>query len=164
MARLLSLALLSLPAVHSLLVSAGVARRELIAATAAALLAAAPLPPAHAGMSAEEADALDLKSRTAEGVALPSGVRVIDVMEGDGPLPSKGDRVCASHLARRISPRSHLICYLHNVKLSRSISSPAAFLSLPPSLVRFLSIPVPPSDSVPVTKVLPRPCLLPVPL
>ena len=107
MARLLSLALLSLPAVHSLLVSAGVARRELIAATAAALLAAAPLPPAHAGMSAEEADALDLKSRTAEGVALPSGVRVIDVMEGDGPLPSKGDRVCASHLARKISTPSH---------------------------------------------------------
>ena len=46
-------------------------------------------------LSAEEMDARDLWSRTGEpkGVVLPSGVRVIDMYEGDGPLPAKGDRV-----------------------------------------------------------------------
>ena len=73
---------------------AALSRREaaasVVAAVAASLL---PTRPALARMSAEEMDALELKSLSNPGVLLPSGVRVIDVLEGTGPLPAKGDRV-----------------------------------------------------------------------
>lgn len=60
----------------------------------AALSCCSPLP-AQARMSAEEMDARDAWSRTGEakGIVLPSGVRVIDMQVGEGPLPAKGDRV-----------------------------------------------------------------------
>jgi len=38
-------------------------------------------------------DALDMASRRAPGTTLASGVRVIDVREGTGPLPARGDTV-----------------------------------------------------------------------
>ena len=82
-------------------------RRALIAP----LLAALTLPPArHAAastpssmrvswgpfkeLSTAEMERLDALSRAADaGVVLPSGVRVIDLVEGDGPRPQIGDRV-----------------------------------------------------------------------
>lgn len=72
---------------------ATLSRREAAASVAAAAAAFAPARPALARMSAEEMDALELKSLSNPGVLLPSGVRVIDVLEGTGPLPAKGDRV-----------------------------------------------------------------------
>jgi len=64
--------------------------RRALGATAAAVV----LHPASAlALTAEELDKLDLESRVAAGVTLPSGVRVIDVLEGEGPLPKPGDRV-----------------------------------------------------------------------
>ena len=76
-------------------VPATVPRREFlsVAAATAALGVLMPTPGASAAMSSAELDALDLASRTAEGKLLPSGVRVIDLVEGTGPLPGKGDRV-----------------------------------------------------------------------
>ena len=67
-------------------------RRGLITAAAAAASASIGTLPVTA-MNAEEMDALDMASRTATGKLLPSGVRVIDVQEGTGPLPTKGTRV-----------------------------------------------------------------------
>ena len=67
--------------------------RRAFAAAAASLLAAAPPTRRAAALSNEEALKLEAWSRTAEGQLLPSGVRVIDVLEGSGPTPSKGDRV-----------------------------------------------------------------------
>ena len=67
--------------------------RRAFAAAAASLLAAAPPTRRAAALSNEEALKLEAWSRTAEGTLLPSGVRVIDVLEGTGPTPSKGDRV-----------------------------------------------------------------------
>ena len=63
-------------------------------AAAATFALGAQVPTASARMSTEELERLDEASKTMEGVLLPSGVRVIDLAEGDGPLPSKGDRVC----------------------------------------------------------------------
>ena len=73
----------------------GLSRRSCLGVGALAALSCCSPLPAHARMSAEEMDARDLWSRTGEpkGVVLPSGVRVIDMYEGDGPLPAKGDRV-----------------------------------------------------------------------
>jgi len=73
----------------------GLSRRSCLGVGALAALSCCSPLPAHARMSAEEMDARDLWSRTGEpkGVVLPSGVRVIDMSEGDGPLPAKGDRV-----------------------------------------------------------------------
>ena len=46
------------------------------------------------GLAQEQIDALDARSREANaGVTLASGVRVIDLVQGDGPLPTRGDRV-----------------------------------------------------------------------
>jgi len=47
-----------------------------------------------AGLSTEEIEALG-ESSTADGagVLLPSGVRVIDLVKGSGPLPERGQRV-----------------------------------------------------------------------
>ena len=73
-------------------------RRSAVGA-AGGVLAALSLPPVPVAlairMSPEEMDARDLWSRTGEpkGVLLPSGVRVIDMEEGTGPLPAKGARV-----------------------------------------------------------------------
>ena len=45
-------------------------------------------------LSTAEMERLDALSRTADaGVVLPSGVRVIDLVQGDGPRPQVGDRV-----------------------------------------------------------------------
>jgi peptidylprolyl isomerase len=45
-------------------------------------------------LSVDEMQRLDALSRTADaGVVLPSGVRVIDLVQGDGPRPQIGDRV-----------------------------------------------------------------------
>ena len=69
------------------------ARRQVVAAGVGVL--ALPVQPqsAASSMSSEELDALDLWSRTAEGVTLPSGVRVIEMGVGDGPLPVKGQHI-----------------------------------------------------------------------
>lgn len=51
-----------------------------------------------AAMSTEQMDALDEQSRAASaGVLLPSGVRVIDMVVGDGREPRAGDRVYAHY-------------------------------------------------------------------
>ena len=57
-------------------------------------LASEPLPVQR--LSADEIDALLARSRTDTGVLLPSGVRVIDLVEGSGPQPTQGTRVWAS--------------------------------------------------------------------
>ena len=57
-------------------------------------LASEPLPVQR--LSADEIDALLARSRTDTGVLLPSGVRVIDLVEGSGPQPTRGTRVWAS--------------------------------------------------------------------
>eukprot|EP00965_Chrysotila_dentata_P223061 6193366-Pleurochrysis_carterae.AAC.2 len=44
-------------------------------------------------LSNEDALRLEAQSRNAEGVLLPSGVRVIDVLAGSGPMPSPGAKV-----------------------------------------------------------------------
>ena len=45
-------------------------------------------------LNAAQIDALDEKSRDPNaGVASPTGLRVIDLIEGDGPRPKSGDRV-----------------------------------------------------------------------
>jgi hypothetical protein len=47
-----------------------------------------------AQMTEEQMDALDVASRDpSAGVLLPSGVRVIDMVVGDGPEPAEGNRV-----------------------------------------------------------------------
>ena len=74
----------------------GLSRRSAVGGAAGALAALSCLPPFPAQaikMSPAEMDARDLWSRTAPGVTLPSGVRVIEMAEGTGPLPAKGDRV-----------------------------------------------------------------------
>ena len=73
----------------------GLSRRSCVGVGALAALSCCSPLPAQARMSAEEMDARDAWSRTApaKGVVLPSGVRVIDMQEGTGPLPVKGDRV-----------------------------------------------------------------------
>jgi hypothetical protein len=49
-------------------------------------------------LSSEEIEALDLASRKEDaGVLLPSGVRVIDIIVGTGPQPTKGTRVYAHY-------------------------------------------------------------------
>ena len=68
------------------------ARRAFVGSAVSAFLGSSMLP-ASAAPSAEEQDALDLWSRTAPGRLLPSGVRVIDVVEGTGPQPQKGQKV-----------------------------------------------------------------------
>lgn len=65
-------------------------RRNVMLGSAAFPFSALPVV---AVPSAEEQDELDLWSRTAEGKLLPNGIRVIDLIEGTGPQPSKGDRV-----------------------------------------------------------------------
>ena len=67
--------------------------RRAFAVSVASLLAAAPPTRRAVALSNEEALKLEAWSRTAEGTLLPSGVRVIDVLEGTGPAPSKGERV-----------------------------------------------------------------------
>ena len=73
-------------------------------AAAAALAAALPRPPpAEAALASaplaiqqltrDEIDALLAKARSDGGKLLPSGVRVVDLVVGDGPRPSKGARV-----------------------------------------------------------------------
>ncbi|KAL1521853.1 hypothetical protein AB1Y20_021504 [Prymnesium parvum] len=85
---------LLLPLAQAIVIPRALARREVVAAAAGALVATLPpLPAAYASMSGAELDALDLASREAEGILLPSGVRLIEVVEGTGPLPSKGSRV-----------------------------------------------------------------------
>ena len=64
-------------------------RRALLAA-GAALLAE---PQAARALSSREAERLEAESRSMEGVLLPSGIRVIDVLAGDGPEPSEGQRI-----------------------------------------------------------------------
>lgn len=47
-----------------------------------------------ADLSTSEIDALDEQSKQpSAGATLPSGIRVIDLIEGKGPTPSRGDRV-----------------------------------------------------------------------
>ena len=66
---------------------------------AASFLARPMCPPAFARtmreLSNDEKLELDLQSRTASGMMLPSGIRVIDVNKGDpeARLPAKGERV-----------------------------------------------------------------------
>jgi len=49
-------------------------------------------------LSTEQMDALDEQSKAVDaGTLLPSGVRVIDLVVGTGPLPQKGDRVWAHY-------------------------------------------------------------------
>lgn len=62
----------------------------MLAAGSAALL---PSSPVDAALSSAQAEALEVQSRSIEGVMLPDGVRVIDVLLGDGPEPSDGQRV-----------------------------------------------------------------------
>ena len=51
-----------------------------------------------AGMSTKELEALDVSSRDpAAGFLLPSGVRVIDLIQGTGPEPKRGARVYANY-------------------------------------------------------------------
>ena len=46
------------------------------------------------GLSNEQMDELDARSRDpTAGVELSGGARIIDLVEGDGPLPQRGDRV-----------------------------------------------------------------------
>ena len=58
---------------------------------AEAALASAPL--AIQQLTRDEIDALLAKARSDGGKLLPSGVRVVDLVVGDGPRPSKGSRV-----------------------------------------------------------------------
>ncbi len=44
-------------------------------------------------LSNDDAMGLELASRSAEGQLLPSGVRVIEVLQGGGPLPAEGTKV-----------------------------------------------------------------------
>ena len=85
-----------------------VSRRSVLQSLGVGLIAAAAPSAADAksdfkwgpmaAMSTEQMDALDEQSRSATaGVLLPSGVRVIDMVVGDGPAPSKGDRVYAHY-------------------------------------------------------------------
>lgn len=73
-------------------------RRELVLCTTA-IFAALQKPPAWAipmrELTSEDKEALDLASRSAKGLVLPSGVRVIDVNKGspDARLPASGERV-----------------------------------------------------------------------
>ena len=87
--------------------AAACTRRSLIAAGAAATACTpsaalakrdpfkwGPLAP----LSEAEVEALDAVSRRSDaGVALPSGVRVIDLVVGDGPKPARGTRVYAHY-------------------------------------------------------------------
>ena len=58
---------------------------------AEAALASAPL--AIQQLTRDEIDTLLAKARSDGGTLLPSGVRVVDLVVGDGPRPSKGARV-----------------------------------------------------------------------
>lgn len=77
-----------------------VSRRSVVGGLVAAAATSIRLP-AEAAPSAEETDRLDLYSRTCVdpaadcGYTLPSGVRVIDVQEGTGPEPKKGQKIYA---------------------------------------------------------------------
>eukprot|EP00966_Prymnesium_polylepis_P112251 2596819-Prymnesium_polylepis.1 len=66
-------------------------RRTALRAGAALLLP--PPPRAARAMSAEELDALDEASRSDPGTLLPSGVRVLELVEGTGRRPAEGERV-----------------------------------------------------------------------
>ncbi|KAL1510399.1 hypothetical protein AB1Y20_006708 [Prymnesium parvum] len=68
-------------------------RRHLLACGVAGIPVLRAPSVALASPSAEEMDLLDRQSRKADGVLLPSGVRVIEVREGEGRLPRKGERV-----------------------------------------------------------------------
>ena len=56
-----------------------------------------PAPKKAAKPTSEERDALDVWSRTAiltdQAKVLPSGVRYVDLLDGDGPVPAKGQRL-----------------------------------------------------------------------
>lgn len=92
---------------HPPLTTAVVGRRHVLAcsllATSLSQLPLRAATAANAGwgpiaaMSNEELAALDEASKSAEGVLLPSGVRVIDMVPGTGPEPQRGQRVYAAY-------------------------------------------------------------------
>ena len=88
-------------------------RRAALAAVAAAF-STLPSPPAHAqkadssamrvtwgpfkNLSPEEMDRLSDQSKLPDaGQLLPTGIRVIDLVVGDGPQPKRGDRIYAHY-------------------------------------------------------------------